>query len=278
MAANNNFCFVASGEKVPQKKGKKHNFGIANRHRIRLRTTTLMMEWETATTASVFSNSEIAAAPTFGNYTWLTQSTQTEDEEAGKGRVWNTVCLTGRLNDADVLLGEQCTISSLFKGTSFYLQQIKEYQQKYYETQESPQQLRLLQRIVESVWEKDGRFLTFDKRNGYVLLVPNDMILSRVNRDFIRAGKPRLHEISIQDEKRGASQHARKKRRKFVTKRTPPKAALTNSNKNNNNNHKKKRNRTHSKRKNKKPTLSSNQNSIEHTVNHTPVAFWSGGY
>merc|ERR1712192_49675 len=194
-----------------------------------------------------FSNSENSAS-IFGKNNSLTQSTQKEETHG-----WNTASLVGLLNDADVLLGERCSISNLFKGTSLYWQKIKEHRQMYYDTRGSPQQLRLVQRVVESVWERDGRFLAFDKRNGHLLLVPNKTVMSQVRQDF-KAGKPIVHEITIKEEKKGAKKCAKKSmikstpnKKKVVKKATATKSALITSDN-------KKKSRPPPKRKNQKRT------------------------
>ena len=181
----------------------------------------MMMEWE-----PVNHNNTMYTNPNAFDYHQQPQKQQqaaSVERKNEEERQWNTEALAGLLNTTDVLLGEPCVISKYVKGTPFYWRQIDRHRQQYLDSRDPFQQDRIVERIVESVWEHDGRFLMFDSRNGTLSIVPKNALLLRVRRDLRQNPKNRLHNKpkKIVKSKAAISAASTNKTKKVVKKAKP---------------------------------------------------------
>jgi hypothetical protein len=156
---------------------------------------TMMMEWELIN--GIPTHNEMTSTSSSAPDSTASFSNEKKKQSSCCGTAreekcqWNTASLDGLLNKADVLMGEPCSISKYVKGTSFYRQQIHQYRQLFRDMGDPIQQNYVIQRIVDSVWEKYGRFLVFDEKSGCLSHVPNDNVLVQARRDLWRNPKTR---------------------------------------------------------------------------------------
>ena len=163
------------------------------------------------TPASFVPNTKVTTTTTFTKHDDQGQFLHQElyhRREANRDREWITAPLYGLLNEADVLLGEPCSITKHAKqGTDFYWEQIRNFAEPFRTTSNELQQDLMIQRIIESVWEQDGRFLVFDKNIGSLLHSSNDNARKQAERDLKRASKIVLTGVFTNNEDQRQSLH-----------------------------------------------------------------------